>query len=278
MMNILAFGDLITTGEYGIQTRFKNHINFSSRGKLLTLTDRLEDAGPLNLVMNSLDFAPPRNLVVKSDSIKFNQRTLYFHKTGKYNSNLEITFQEFGNILAVLDHLQKFVLEKGSTASLKYLLQDRDPISSGAFQKELLKTVRKGFHVLLAGNINRGVAGIKGRGFGLTPSGDDLLTGLLYGLHLIQFQGINLNKLRSTILAASCTENLISRNYLRLAFLGSYFADLKRLILAIISGDFRVIDRNLSLYLRKGETSGSDLMTGLLLALVNRKKLIVLNK
>jgi hypothetical protein len=278
MVSILEFGDLITAGDYTIQTRFKNHINFISWGKLLTLTDKPEDAGPLNLVLNNLDFTIPQKLSVRQDSILLNKQYIPFPKVVKYRSNLKLTSAELDRILTALPYIYEFVLAKGSESSLKYILNLKGNSPSGAFQRVLLNTIDKGFKILLEGELSKGVQNIKGRGLGLTPSGDDLLTGMLYGLHLLQFKGYDLSRLRRIIYESSHTDNLISWNYLTLAYQGSYFADLKRLLTALISENKREKEYYLELYLNKGETSGSDLMTGLILTLKNKEKMIELNK
>ncbi len=273
MINILEFGDLISEGEYTVHSRFKNHINFRSKNSLLTITDKTEDSGPLNIIFNSINFSIPQNLVIKNGTLSLDLHNFSLLQAGKYTSELQLSRQQIEVIFSKLQYVRSFILQQGAEKSLKYLLQIDTPANCSKFQEILLEFIRNGFNSLLQGKISEAVSYIKGRGIGLTPSGDDFLTGILYGLHLLEFKGYKFKPIRQRIFADSGTENLISANYLSLAWQGRYFGDLKKLLTVLIADDVKTIDHQLQLFLQKGATSGADMLTGLILTLEHREQL-----
>lgn len=107
-----------------------------------------------------------------------------------------------------------------------------------------------------------------GLGPGLTPSGDDLLTGLLAAMHFAGDRGWPLPKgyeaLRSWILqAGKLLESPVSMAYLQAAANGDAFTLLDNSFKALFYGDGTdAIDRLLAV----GSSSGTDMLLGMLVA------------
>lgn len=105
-----------------------------------------------------------------------------------------------------------------------------------------------------------------GLGCGLTPSGDDWLTGLLAFLHFTALQECSstlLCKLRERLPAHLQETNDISARFLELACAGRFSAPICALFSAWYRDDRQEFDHAVSRVLRLGHTSGMDTLGGI---------------
>lgn len=109
--------------------------------------------------------------------------------------------------------------------------------------------------------------GLVGLGPGLTPSGDDLLCGVLIALHALEHT-LARNALASAVLAvAPRLTSPLSCAFLRAAAEGEGAENLHRLINAIIEGCNGDLAGIVSAVGRLGHTSGWDALSGVVLAM-----------
>jgi len=273
MIKIISFGDRITEGNYKIHSGFKNYLNLVCRNKLITITDRREKSGPVNIVLSELPELRTQTITIRKNEILLNCKSCSWENYQKFDSQMHLNSNQFSTLINRIDLVENYLKENGSEASLKYLLDDRLYVAENSFQKILKCSIQQGVLKFLNGQVAEGIKQIKGKGIGLTPSGDDLITGILYGLNLLQSQGFNLKELKKTILNNSQTGNLISRNYICLAQEGSFFNDLKQLVLTLATENDEELTLKTADILRKGETSGADMLTGFILTLQKKELL-----
>lgn len=157
-----------------------------------------------------------------------------------------------------------------NTKSLAFLLnEDREAFFTSSFEKAFVKHIKSAYQQILAGDIIEGVKTMKGSGFGLTPSGDDFICGMLYGLEVNAWMNNkNTRELKNKIFETAKGKNPISNAMLYYASIGRYnkkFKELQRSLLCS-SND---IEEKLQLFLNHGETSGADMLTGYLLTINN---------
>jgi len=113
-----------------------------------------------------------------------------------------------------------------------------------------------------------GIKKIKGVGFGLTPSGDDFVAGLLAALNLLEsLDGINRKDLKSEIAAAARGGNPLSNSFITLARDGFLFERFQRMISTLLRGNKNQIRTAAKILFFHGETSGSDMAVGFLLTI-----------
>jgi len=106
-----------------------------------------------------------------------------------------------------------------------------------------------------------------GRGEGLTPAGDDILTGLLAAPMLVAPKWVAHQVLASKIRLLSCATNEISREMLNDAAEGLFIEPVVSLLSAIYgNGDLREAILNLRAV---GATSGLAMLTGILAGVAN---------
>ncbi|MBQ7010407.1 MAG: DUF2877 domain-containing protein [Clostridia bacterium] len=106
-------------------------------------------------------------------------------------------------------------------------------------------------------------ARLVGLGGGLTPSGDDLLCGILYALYYCEGTRSKAAELAAAVEKAKKNTNIISRRYLESAARGEYFGLVAEFATALLSGD---TEPALDALLTVGSSSGGDIAAGMLLA------------
>lgn len=113
-------------------------------------------------------------------------------------------------------------------------------------------------------------AGLVGLGPGVTPSGDDLLIGLLAaqwaGAARLPKRKVFLNQFMDGMMEAARQTGEISRTYLMLAGRGQFSSALSQLVAAL--GSDTEVEEAVQVAMRIGHSSGMDTVTGLLLGLL----------
>ena len=114
--------------------------------------------------------------------------------------------------------------------------------------------------------IQKSIIELLGLGHGLTPSGDDFLTGasLVLNSQNYPFSEIT-QKFNKTILANLANTNLISGNELSLAINGKSLEPILEFIQQLFDGkNKQEIQPNIDLILKIGSSSGSDILAGII--------------
>ncbi len=125
-----------------------------------------------------------------------------------------------------------------------------------------------------AESLDSAVGRFVGLGYGLTPSGDDFLCGMLYAFHrfsAISEKSVKYLKMCSDAVRVHITQtNEVSAEYLRCALDGEYFEVIERVLDCLSSNqdkNIHKLDSALSELLSVGASSGSDIMCGILFAI-----------
>ena len=252
MTKVLSFGDRIAPGRYEVLSRFDRAVNLAGPG-LVGLVTPAVSGGPINIVMEGADLTRVEVLVVRREDILLDG--VPFPKSPLYDSSLPAGRPD-------PSRLKELLLRKAHPKSLAFLLDFRRGAAfSSGFEKALAQRLRGAAEALRRGELETGAREARGAGFGLTPSGDDLLAGYLWGLHLRQRAcGGDLSLDIARVYAAGKGANPLSSAFLDCAREGRFFQPLKEL-LAQTSED------RLDAVLAAGETSGADVCVGVLLAL-----------
>lgn len=131
-----------------------------------------------------------------------------------------------------------------------------------------LKRLRLGLENGSETTIKEGTARLAGLGPGLTPSGDDMLAGILIALYLWPDISRRLGpQLVSRLVAeeASGRTGTISRAYLEAARRGEASAAWHELVRLLPAGEDRSLDAAARIF-QTGETSGADMLAGFVFA------------
>jgi len=113
-----------------------------------------------------------------------------------------------------------------------------------------------------------GITRIKGCGFGLTPSGDDFIAGMLSELYLKQkIFSMDISEIRKQIYETAQGDNLISNTFLSLAFEGLFVERFKNFIHSLLYEGHEEIFTKIQEVLNVGETSGADMLVGFIFSM-----------
>lgn len=267
-MDLLSYGDSIPEGEYRLHSAFANALNFRKGKLLVSLVPPLAGAGPLNLVLSQLPLGARR---LRSTRFYFyiDENRLRKEPEARYSSALPLLDADPDTVRAGADALARILARKAPPMSLAFIFDpELEKGFTRVFDRHLLARFKRGVAWLRAGDYARGVKVLRGLGLGLTPSGDDFISGLLAGFN---FAMLNLRfdmaaRIEKIYFYAEGS-NLISNSFLRCSYEGKVTAKVRRLLKALGGRDRRELEGAAREALKSGHTSGADFCAGLVFAL-----------
>lgn len=267
-MDLISYGDSIPEGDYRLHSAFANAINFR-RGKLIvSLVPPRTGAGPLNLVLKQLPLGAKRlrasrfYFYVDENRLRKEPDSLYSSAIPELNADPEVVLS---NTIA----LTRQLAGRAPAKSLAFIFSpELEKDFSRTFDKHLLARFKKAVGYFRAGDYRKGAATMRGLGLGLTPSGDDFLSGMMAGFNYailnLRFDAL----LKLELLYYSATgKNLISNNFLQASYEGKVNAKVGRLLRALAARGGRDLEAAAAAALESGHTSGADFCAGLVFAL-----------
>lgn len=268
---------MVEIGSYDLHSRFSEVANFVCGNRLITLGTQALDDGPLNIVISE----PLQEDLTRLD-VGIERLMLYGREITAWDRESGVTYDsqivafEQGNIAVqkIQENgatLRFFLCQSGHPSSLRFLWMNEVPqFGSGQFVDVLTQRLRAGANALRAAKWIEGARSLRGVGIGLTPTGDDFLVGVMFGLHLVgRATGVD----GQSVLSLMCNEALCGRDepiinaMYQMARQARAFRSLKDLLEAIVlrgSDDVVRCARNV---FSVGETSGTDLVAGLVWAI-----------
>lgn len=286
---LISLGDKIAEGGYAIHSRFHKAINFirqhgvesdkTCRGsgissdRLVSLVNEEIGAGPGNIVVQGLDFHTIHSLFITKRALRLNNCSIPLDKSKQYDSTIHFTRIKIEQFEKRLELFETLLLCLAPPKSLAFLLDEgRKQYFHPGFEQAIVEKIQTGIHEIFYSNLFNGVQAVKGVGFGLTPGGDDFVTGLLLGLFIIQqVYGRDFSEIREQVYRVAVGKNLISNTFLYWAKEGLMFERWKSIIFALLDNKEDVVSEALRRLLSVGETSGADTAVGFLLTLKNKE-------
>ncbi|HCX61564.1 DUF2877 domain-containing protein [Sedimentibacter sp.] len=174
-----------------------------------------------------------------------------------------------------IEHFNQLIMHKGSYGGCKYYylknyLQTENDKAS-LIEKELCKKIESFICNIQTKNINREIiTSLIGFGAGLTPSGDDFITGFLSAINIISINYTNKikNELRHSIDINKISTTDVSKQMLLTAING----ETREYIINFISSFFNKGEENflfsLNNLLSIGYSSGTDIAIGVVMAFI----------
>lgn len=147
-------------------------------------------------------------------------------------------------------------------------IQDLNTVARIALPKikNLMRAIRK----RNLKSVKKTVENLVGLGPGLTPSTDDMLTGLMISLNLIKqfkandyFSEVN----KAIMVAVNGRTTMLSQGFMKYAAIGEVAEPIRDMIEAIFTGSMDEVAVNTRRVLTFGETSGVDTIFGVLLGI-----------
>ena len=249
-----------------VHSIFQSGINIETKGGLIFIGEDKNGRLPFGIHLDEKDIRELLKLDNKTiftfnKDLKLLQTSEYIIDLNKsiiYSSKLP---RDKGKICyEKLKYLLTSIIEMDLTTGLDIKLED---ILGNKL--EIISKLKDSMESKDEQVIKNALRPIIGRGRGLTPSGDDLLIGLLWINEIVPvLSKAFLNVLQSLILEGDLTTD-VSLNYYKSAFIGDYSSNLIYLACELISFDRGKIKSRLKDIVQYGHTSGIDLLTGIAL-------------
>ncbi len=271
-LEIVSIGDLVQEGTYHIHSRFRRVVNLTDGAALVTLAVPAIGAGPLNIVVQGLVPIGVERLRVRSGVVDVNDTSLPYDSSRIYSSRIELASVDFGVLRRQLRELEQLLVELAPPKSLAFLLAGRSMSEfRPGFERTLARHAAHGVHDILGHDMLRGIERLAGCGFGLTPSGDDFIAGMLTAMTVLErTTGKSLRRMREQVLERTTSSNAVSRTLLSLAAAGRVPAGVRSLIEALGRDSQAEVRTATESVLAQGSTSGADFAVGLCLFLRSR--------
>ncbi len=265
--------------ENKVHSTFENGINLISKDGLIFIGSEKNVLLPFGIHLRKKDIKELEGL--QKDSIfTFNKdkKSLYFEdKIIDLNSAHYFSQKLPDNRAHIEDSALNYIYKEiirmdfdtGLDTRISKLLSEENLMIEGLRKATISRDARY---------IETNLRKIIGRGKGLTPSGDDMLIGLMWLNDLREFMSREFIKiLKKLILEEELTTD-ISVNYLKAAFAKSYNSLLIDLYKALYNKDNEGIKHNIIGMIEYGHTSGRDTLSGIALGvdIIMKKALTIL--
>ncbi|MCD4817322.1 MAG: DUF2877 domain-containing protein [Candidatus Cloacimonetes bacterium] len=262
-MELLSFGDRINEGNYILHSSFDKVHNYYLRQDLVSIVNHKIGDGPNNIVVKLL---PKKSLFIHISSNFLEINSIKFPRILSKSTIIEKKY--FITNFSVLQERINWLISTSklqfSTKSLAFVIfpENKSHFIS-TFEKNLCKYVSRLTNKFSLNKLPEIAKKMRGIGFGLTPSGDDFNTGVLYALNYLENAGFSgFPDLKSECYKNSLGKNLISNTFLKFAYKDHYYEDFRNFIIAMNSDDKVMMNVYLKKILGAGHTSGSDMLTG----------------
>lgn len=263
-MLITAFGDFLESGTYTFHSGFEHIDNFvNSKGAFVSLASDMAYLAPNIIIINDFISEKYAELIIDEDYVFLNSNKYLLDKSLLCSSDFvypEISLSETAQKIHSFTQLYASLFPP---KSLFFLLHNENKKHfTSAFEKAFVQQMELAY-ALFQSDIIEGIKAFKSRGSGLTPSGDDFIAGILFGIDLLEkTKGINFNKIKDNIYEASKSNNVFSNNMLRMAYHARYFKRLQDFLNAFFYLPLNQAKPAFEQMIAVGDTSGADLLTG----------------
>ncbi|MDY0235902.1 MAG: DUF2877 domain-containing protein [Gudongella sp.] len=262
-----------------IHSIFKRVINISSAEKILyTISNISTDNAPYTM---KIDFSGNFNeTIVKEDRIIIGDESIIIGNLKIELSEVDLwspigkksTDYSISNIENNIKLFNSLIIENGENGGCKdYYLKNFLNINGhmqSPIEEELSKRIEIFYKSLLANSLNKEhVKNLIGLGIGLTPSGDDFLTGFLASIYKFEKNNEIHSRISQFVYPLLYSTTDISAAMLKAAIEGKYRETLHGFIHSFLESDNDSFIKSFKNMLSIGSSSGTDLSIGVVLAL-----------
>jgi hypothetical protein len=266
MTRLESYGDSLKKDEYRCHSRFKQAVNFFNGDSMAALVDRTIGPGPHHIIIAGIDPQQAERLAITADELLLDGIRYPLASGCRYDSRLEldgaIDRERFG---INLEYFARGLGQSAPPESMAFLLERRrKPRRGSALERSITGRLAAGSKLIFNGNFFAGVKMCKGLGFGLTPSGDDFIGGILLALYY--GQKLFVRNFELTIKAACRLTrggNPFSNTMMAYAGEGRAIGKIKDLLAALFYGAEKDVFRCTDDLRSIGHSSGIDFGVGL---------------
>lgn len=268
-MKLISMGDHIDKGFYKVHTSFEKVVNLFNEDSFITIATSDKPFGPFNIIVDNfnsdiIDYVDVTNsnINIKGFSLNIDNEKLWSSVYLFQEINFTVLLLKINTIINTLKNLL-------NVNSLLFV-QNNFQTNLKGFEKELYISLKKGINTLFEEGSEKGIPIIKGKGKGLTPAGDDFITGYLYALFVWeQIKNINTSELRKKVFEISRSSNIIVDYQLKAAENGWFNSTFFPILDFLFKNEKTEIQEAVNPLLACGSTSGEDILSGFLLTMKN---------
>lgn len=213
MLKVLSVGEGLRDG--AMQDIFSSHckaVNFIQQQQVLTVCCRELCPGYYRVVLDAPDVSFVQSLRYAGGQVLINNQPCQMGEAKRYrvpDFKAELSVHQICHRLSECFHIFRSSSPEISVNSLT--LSDQ----SAGFAHALSTSYRDGLQYFKQGNYSSAVKCFKGRGFGLTPGGDDFLAGYIMGLAFKQrVQKKDLSEILDLLVYESLSENCLTNTFI----------------------------------------------------------------
>jgi len=251
---------------FTVHSTFERVANLLYSGGIVSVVTEDIGGGPNNIVINGFNFLNLKEAQIINDELILNDTKIFLSQASKYDSMINLDDSKKTTFLSGLQIFERVLVKHAHPLSSVFLLDDRrKSFFITPFEKNLRNQLDTGVTEILNGKLSS-VSKLKGIGFGFTPQGDDLISGILLAIYVYQLlTNYSTAHIREEIYRLARSKNVISDTFLYFSAKGEFFERFKNLIHAFFQDKESIINATMQL-LAIGETSGADIGTGFILA------------
>lgn len=260
-MKILSIGDKVLCGTYSLHSGFTHVVNYRNDNCIISFVDKSSFLSGRAIWVSSIPECVS-SILIEPSGISISDSTYPTSSASIYDSSFT-GFSSTRDVEILISLIKSALRTNSPDLSLGVLFHDSlIPTFSSTFEKAILRRFFSAYDSLKAGDISGCVEQFKGVGFGLTPSGDDFITGLLYAFSSVGGSE-ELTHIKNKILQSTESCSDFSFEFMKSAASGSYPADIKELLLSALTKNLDLINFNILNILKHGHSSGADTAAGI---------------
>lgn len=269
----ICIGDDFPVGKFHLHSTYRTVINFvndQNRVGYITTNTELLAANALyvpGINLNTMDSLTVSDPIIQIGNLNADRSKMNIYESGLSFENVDFT--QFEKDLVDLPVRFADLFPEKCLCFL--IVPGRENFFTSSFDLHFMENAKRSADIISAGEIERGVKMIRGTGYGLTPSGDDFIAGLLLGIqaNATRFRS-DFSDLQTRIYKIAAGENLVTNSFLRNACNGKYFSPLKKILILLSDGNYSQVGIALKSLLSIGSTSGADLLTGYMFSIKHK--------
>jgi hypothetical protein len=258
-------GDGLGPGIYHLFSKFTSVTNFvNRREQIVYLTSDKELLSANSIFFPDPDLLNSSSLDVSTSLITAGGKKFKRAEMGVYDSGFDFSCLDHERFEKEIVKIPSQFHDRFPEKSLMFLLlPGAEKYFTSEFDRQFVMNARKSSELLGSGNLEEGIRMLKGTGYGLTPSGDDFIAGLLLGsfFHEAKTKSDQSSR-REKIYRLALGKNLLTNSFLLNAKDGKYFKPLKKVLLLLCDDDRQGFHNALVRFLGIGATSGADFLAG----------------
>lgn len=277
-IKILALGDGLQPGHYDLYARFKNVDNYlNSQGNLIAISDNYTLLAANAIIINRFGSGLYMNVELFDRQILINDTNIATEEAVTYNSSFDFNNTTHDEAVQIaynfINQNTKYFPDESLLTLLtgipKSVIQ-AFPIKTSKTDEAMWTNFKRAISVF-EDDFFGSVRMFKGKGYGLTPSGDDFIAGVLYGIHFLEkIEGIEHQKVKQKVFKIASGKNLFSNNMLNMALNAQYFIRLKDFLSALFYPELSETKESFQQLVSTGHTSGADLLAGFFSVILHR--------